>query len=439
MATKTPGRQGLLILVALALLTSGCSGPAGRTPGRVEGGPPGSSTEPDRPAAPGGPLDPIAAGRVVRDTFSSPLFTARVKIRGRATTRPTGPTVAPAAWRASSAAQAPKVREYVGQAYVSRGDHLVRMRVDDAPSTVIAELRRAGRVWQRSDDQAWRQVALGAGDPGTRLFDLLAGVSDLEPAGESVDGSMPLLRFFVREVTLDLPVLWLRETAAGACRGSIEILALRDGTPVRLRVRVTSAGVDGPGSVPPGVAVPPREYAFDYELSAVGEPILLPDVQPLGPARALDNAGMGVRTPPGWEVVSDKSWARGGGAAELRGPGPTNGELVVVRMMRGREPDGSPEDPAELLDAFAAWAIRDLVAGVGMTIVSTEATSVAGHPAYVVALLRTPPDLPAYLHQEAIFVLEPWLYAVSYQSRPEAELVARFEFEQLLATVTLEE
>ncbi len=439
MATPTPGRRSLVVLVALALLTSSCSAPAGRTPGQAGGSPPGATGTPLRPAAPGSAPQPIDAGQAALDTLSSPLFTARVTIRGTERILPGGPSVVPVVSRASQGSSRPAVREYAGQAYVSRGDHLVRMRVDGRPPTVIAELRRSGRLWQRTGDQPWREVALGADDPATRLFDMMAGITGLEPAGKAVDGSVPLLRFVARDVLLDPPALWLPEAAAGGRRGSIEILSLQDGTPVRLRVRVATTDIDDPASVPPNLAVQPRSYAFDYELSAVGEPIQLPDMQPSGTTRSSGNVGISLRTPEGWEVAEDESWERGGGVTEIRGPGPTNGELVIVRIMRGLEPDGSPEDAAELLDAFATWAVSDLVADVGMTLVSTERTIVAGRPAYVVALLREPPDLAAYLHQEALFVRRPWLYAVSYQSLPEGALVARFEFDQLLASIRLEE
>jgi len=425
--------RAVAVLAMPILLVAACAGPAGES---LRGGAtpvPTSAPSSTDSSTPTPTRTPLETERALLEVLRDPTFTARVTIRGTETI-PSGVwTVDAAGSPLPMASMPPTVLAYEGEAYIAGDDHLVRLQVTDAPNLVIWEHRRDGTTWRRTWLHPWQEMPAGVAMDGPRLFDLLAEVVDLEPGGSAPDTD-GLVHFVVPAVRLDLVRLWLQEAALKEPdAGTIEILAETDGTPVKVLVHLASDDLDYSEAVPSGVVIPPREYDFEYELSAVGERIELPVLDPPTEAYTSADVGLTVDVPLGWRELEAGPWEGGGGSADIGGPGPTDGEYVQVRLLGS--PSSSGSVTSDDLDGFARWALDDLVEGAGMELMTVETMRVAGQPAYLLTLLADTDDPPASLHQEAIFTDGTTFFVIAYRSPAEPELQARFEFDQLLGGV----
>jgi hypothetical protein len=434
MRRVTRFRRGAPALAMVVFLIGACAATPDESPTGSAAPAPSSTAAPSLTPTPSPSPTPLDAEQELLAILHAPDFSARVAIHGTETI-PSGMWgVGASGSPVPLGSTAPTVLTYDGQAAIAGTAHLVRLQVEDAPNVVIWEYRRDSTTWRRTWLHPWQEMPSYGDIAGARLSDLLTAVSDLDAAGTGPDAE-GLLHYVVPETPLSLITIWLQEEARlEPDTGTIEILAQPDGTPVKVMLHLESDDLSYAEVLPDGVLFPPREYDFEYTLSGVGEPVTLPALAPATTTYASADARLALEVPAGWEEQTAGPWDGGGGGADVAGARPSDGGYVQLRLMRFPPAVKRVDDAT--FQGFAQWVLEDLDAQ-GMRLLTVEATSVAGQDAYVMTLVAGEDESLTYLHQEAVLTDGRWLYAIAYNSPADPELLARYEFDQLLVGVQL--
>lgn len=325
---------------------------------------------------------------------------------------------------------APTVLHYEGSALVVGADHLLRLHVADRPAVVIGELQRGSELRRRDISHPWQVVTTPGAGAGQQLFSLLGSLTSLEPAGETVEGGVTLLRYRApSSVALSLVTLSLGEEARKQPdSGTLELVARADGTLVRAVVHLTSDDFDYSEALPEGMAAAPRDYDFTYTFEeARGLDLPNPTA---ATHRFASRFGLSLEHPAGMQVDTTDAEVD-----VLYRPG---GErLIVILPFSKADLPTKPGSEAEALDAFVIMLAEDITQE--MTITTVESTTIAARPAYVIAAETPPAAQDQLLRLEAAFVSGSRMYSIFQLTNLGSELLDRYEFEQVIASVVLDD
>jgi hypothetical protein len=407
--------RAIALVAVLSAVAIGCS-PSQPTPFAT------ATTPAAGPSASEAPSASPSVGDAVLATLRDRQFAARVAIHGTESIPSSVFITDDSGTPIAQPSLEPMVLEWEGEAYVSGTDYLIRLDVPDQSGLVIEELGIGNDVRRRTFAHPWQLLSTSA-DPDPKLFGLLAGLDQLEPVGEPAGDTVRLRA--PSTTPLSLVSLFMQEkTGKEPDSGTIEIEARPDGTPVRVLVSLSSDDLDYSELLPdPSMTVPPRTYEFEYEYD-VADRLALPDFVVSSPMSELQSkTGIDLDYPADWTVDSSND-----SHDEI------DGFDVVIRVFEFPVPDDAGTGEQKRLDASAVWVARDLGMGPPETL---ETTSIADHPAYIMAFRSEPGDEP-FFHLEAAFVEGERIHVISWHKfRHGTELNERFEFERLLESVDL--
>lgn len=433
---RTTDIIGAAVATAVLLVSAACT--SAGDPSTMDASPsPAVSPTPEttKPASPAPPSPTPDTATLVLDSLSDPSLTARIRYHGTERVpssmwvgEPSG------SWEPVGEAS-DLVIEYDGEAYLEGGDYVLRQQ-GPGPTLVWGELRIGPTLWHR-DFQArgWARSLAAESLQERRLFELLATLPSLSPAGETTIAGERLLRFRAPpETALSLVTIFQQTTAMKAPdQGSLELLARPDGTPVSVTVMLLSDDLDYSEVMPPGLAAPPRTYEFTFEFEDVGQPVALPD--PAEPTAAYDSPRFGISFVGPDGMVVDRT---DDGYDEFQVLSEGQDPWSAIRVRRWKFEGDEAKDQEAFLAGITEWEIDDLEKNWGATRVSLEAIEIDGLPAMLFAVSSKAGADPAYFHLEAYAVSGPTVFMLSWHTEPTGvELADRFRFEQLLGTVSL--